>query len=291
MATAAVTVMVNTVSKIDITITSPADGTSVTGSSVTVEGTVNNSFGNETGVTVNGMYIASISNNAFAVSHVPLIEGANTITVIAVDTMGTTATKSITVNAVAQASYISITSSPASGMSPLEVTLRINGSFSIVNPVFTPIGPGTVEQLTSANPDEYKYRITTEGIYYFMAQVTGPDNNIYQDTVAVTVISAVQLDALLRAKWSSLTNAMQRSDTAAALKLMHLSRRSDYQTMFNVLKDQLPSIVANYTGLVQVSVMEDKAWYELETNESAGPYTYRVVFVKDANGLWCIREF
>ncbi len=83
MTTAAVTVMVNTVSKIDITITSPADGTSVTGSSVMVEGTVNNSFGNETGVTVNKMYIASLSNNAFAVNRVPLIEGANTITVIA----------------------------------------------------------------------------------------------------------------------------------------------------------------------------------------------------------------
>ncbi|MEN6318229.1 MAG: hypothetical protein ABFD82_05690, partial [Syntrophaceae bacterium] len=123
------------------------------------------------------------------------------------------------------------------------------------------------------------------------AKATGPDNYEYQDTVAVTALSATQLDALLRAKWSSMTDALQRKDIDAALNLMHTSRKSDYQTIVNVLKDQLPAIVANYTGLVHVSTMEKKAWYELETAESGGQFTYRVVFVKDANGLWCIREF
>ena len=202
-ATAAVTVMVNTVSKIDITITWPAEGAFVTGSSVMVEGTVNNSFGNETGITVNRMNIASLSGNTFAVNRVPLIEGVNTITVTAVDTIGTTATKSITVNATTAANYIRLTAYPESSMAPMGVNLRINGSFSIVNPVITPQGPATVEQLVSDNPDEYKYRIATEGLYYFTAQVTGPDNNVYQDTVAVTALSP-QIDALLRGKWEEM---------------------------------------------------------------------------------------
>jgi hypothetical protein len=250
---------------------------------------VSNSFGNETGITVNGL-IAAVYNNEFAVNHVPLAGGANTITVIATDTTGT-ATKSITVNATAPGHYIRVTSSPQSGTAPLEVALRINGSFSVSNLVIMPSGPGAVEQLTSANADVYRYKMTTEGIYYFTAKAIGPDNYEYQDTVAVTALSASQLDALLRAKWTAMTDSMQRKDIDAALNLMHSLRRPEYQTMFNVLKDQLPTIVATYTGLVYVSIMEQKAWYELETAESGGQFTYRVVFVKDANGLWCIREF
>jgi len=287
--TAAATVTVNTASQIGITITSPADGETVTRSSVMVKGTVSNSFGNETGITINGI-IAAVYNNEFAVNHVPLVEGANTITVTATDTTGTT-TKSITVNATAPKNYIRVTSSPQSGTAPLEVALRINGSFSIANPVITPTGPGTVEQLTSSSSDVYRYKITTEGIYYFTVQVTGPNNNVYQDTVAVTALSASQLDALLRAKWTSMTDALQRKDTATALNLMHTSRRPEYQTMFNVLKDQLPAIVANYTELVLYEFEEDGAKYELKTMENNDRYSYRVYFIKGENGLWYIKVF
>jgi hypothetical protein len=284
-ATASAVVNVRT---IDIAITSPSDGASITGSSVLVKGTVTNSTAVETGVTVNGL-IASLANNEFAINQIPLAEGLNTITVTATDIDGMIATKSITVNATVATNYIKLSAYPDSGVAPLEITLRINGSFSVANPVITSTGLGTVEQLASANPDEYKYKITTEGVYYFTAQVIGPDNNTYQDTIAITVIPFAQIDTLLRARWTGLTAALANKDIATALTLMHPVSRARYQTMFNLLKDQLPTIMATHTGLVLVSMINgNRVWYDLATS---GQFTYRVVFVKDTNGLWCILEF
>jgi len=101
-------------------------------------------------------------------------------------------------------------------VAPLEVTLRINGSFSITNPVITSTGPGEVEQLISDNPDEFKYTMTTEGVYYFTAQVTGPDGIIYQDTKAVTVLPIAQINALLRAKRAMVNSALQNGHIPTA---------------------------------------------------------------------------
>jgi hypothetical protein len=287
--TATATAVVD-VKTIDITITSPLDGGSLTGTSTIVTGTINNYNGTETGVTVNGIP-ATLSNNQFAVNNVPLTAGQNTITATATDTNGATATKSITVNATPAANYLKISAYPDSGTSPLEVTLRINGSFSINNPVITFTGPAGIEQLTGANPDEYRYKITTEGIYYFTVQAIGPDNNTYQDTMAVTVLSLAQVDALLREKWAIFTSALTNKDTVAALNAMYPASRERYQMMFNLLKDQLPAIVSTHAGLVLQSIIENVARYELETIENGVAFTYRVSFIKDMNGLWVIREF
>ena len=281
----------NTKAKIGITITSPVDGASITGTSAMVTGTVTSTANHEMGVTVNGM-VASLTDNRFAASHVPLTAGVNPIAVKAVDAEGNTVTASITVHAVATTHGIIVTASPESGTAPLEIVLRIGGSFGIVNPEIIPTGPGPVEPLASASPDEYRYRMTAEGMYFFTVRATNPDNNVYQDTVAVTAFSAPLLDALLRAKWQSMTDALQLKDITAALHLMYSVSKDRYQTTLNLLVDQLPAIVATHTGLVFDYVQEDRAFYELKTLENGSKFSYRVVFIKDPlTGLWMIREF
>ncbi len=274
-----------------ITINSPANGANISGNSVTVTGSITNPANVETGVTVNGLP-ASLNNNQFVVNNVPLNAGQNTITVTATDITGTKASKSITVHATIPENYITLSVYPESGVAPLTTTLRIDGTFSIVNPIITSTGPGTVEQLVSDNPDEYKYKMTTEGTYYFTIQAAGPDGNIYQDTKAVTVLPLTQIDALLRAKWAAFSSALANKDISTALAMMHPVSSVRYQTMFNLLKDQLPDIVATHTSLALVSIINgERAWYDLKASESEGQFIYRVVFVKDANGLWRILEF
>jgi|GEM_PF-1802463 len=276
---------------ISVTITSPTDGSSITGDSILVRGTVTNGLGKETGIVVYGKVIATVFNNEFVANNVPLTEVANTINVIAADSTGVSATKSVTINADREANHIRIKSYPGAGISPLEVTLNINGSFTINNPVFTYVGPGNVERIASTNPDEYKFRITAEGIYYITAEVTGPDNIVYQDTVSVTVLSLTQIDALFRSQWQNLTDALQRGDKTAALNLILPANRAKYQMMFDVLGDQLPAIVANYTGFNFESIYGTRAYYKLETTENGRGFLYQVVFIQDQNGLWCIEEF
>ncbi|MDM7986042.1 MAG: hypothetical protein QUS13_01760, partial [Smithella sp.] len=162
---------------------------------------------------------------------------------------------------------------------------------SMVNPTITTTGPGTVEQLVSDNSDEYQYKMTTEGTYYFTAQANGPDGNIYQDTKAVTVLPLAQIDALLRAKWAALKDALQRGDINTAIMMMHPSSREKYQNIFNLVKDNLATIMVNCTGLEFVSMDNEIAIYELQSLEYGEVYIYRLAFIKDENGIWFIREF
>src|SRR5512136_864616 len=112
-------------------------------------------------------------------SHVPLLDGQNTITATAVDTFGHTASASITVYAGTSGDYVRIKADPESGISPLESTLRIEASFSFSNSSITYTGPGTVEFLSNPAPSEYQVRMNTPGLYAFTVQVTDEESHVY----------------------------------------------------------------------------------------------------------------
>ncbi|MBN1383022.1 MAG: cadherin-like domain-containing protein [Deltaproteobacteria bacterium] len=129
-------VSIAVVSPITLEILSPIEGTTLSEPYVIVQGTIANTTDAETGVVVNGI-IANLYGNQFAANNVPLQEGQNIIAAIATDANGAVATKSITMNAEILSSFIKLSAYPESGVAPLEITLRINGSFSIINSVIT----------------------------------------------------------------------------------------------------------------------------------------------------------
>ena len=113
-------------------------------------------------------------------------------------------------NAVTIGNYIQLTSNIESGIAPLEVTLIIDGSFSIENSslnVTCPVQP----EITLISPDEYTVKFIVEGIYYITASAIGPDGNVYQDIIAITVMNKTQLDNLLKAKWERMKEPLSRS--------------------------------------------------------------------------------
>ena len=276
--------------QIVITITSPADGATINGDSVMVAGTVTNAVSNETGVTVNGI-AAALVNGQFAVSNVPLSEGFNIITVTATDAAETAAAQYIAVIAATPVNFIKLSASPVSGVSPLTVTLKVNGSFSVSNPAITFTGPGSVEQQTSENPDEYVYKLTTVGIYYFTVQAVGPDNITYSDTIPVTVLSPAQIDTTLRAKWTALMSALTNKNITSALTFMHPLVRDKYQTIFTLLKDTMPTLVAAHEPLDIVVIDAGRSSYDLTVYEDSIRSAYRIVFERDDNGIWLVSDF
>lgn len=279
-----------TLSPITLIITSPSAEQTLAQSDVMVKGTITNSTGNETGVTVNGI-VATVYGNQFIVNHVPLTEGQNTITVTATDTSGNSLSKSVSVNAVTTGNYIRITSNIDSGISPLQVTLRIDGSFNIASSDISVTGPGTVEFLPGTLVDEYEVIMTTEGIYYFTASVTGPDNIVYQDTIAVTVVNRTQLDNLLRVKWTTMMNSLSLKDTTAALLHISAVTKPMYTQMLNEIIDQLPAITATQRELNFLYATDNIAKFELVTFENSKLYSYEVTFGKDEHGLWKVVQY
>jgi PKD repeat protein len=276
-----------------IAVSSPSDGDTITGPDVTVKGAVINSTGNETGITVNGV-VAIVYGDQFIASHVPLVEGSNMVTVSAADTIGTAATTSVTVNDVA-GDYIMLTSNIESGISPLEVTLRIDGSFSIDNSNMDVTGPTAIELIDNPSPDEYRIKITAEGTYYFTANVTGPDETAYQDTLAITVMNKEQLDRLLKAKWEGMKGALEVQDVEGSLSYFLESSRDSYRQAFNAILDELPQIIGGMQDTEMIYLIGNVAKYRINRvhniNGTLLTLTYYVYFVKDSDGIWMISKF
>ncbi len=274
---------------ITLTITSPPNGATIYGPDVMVKGTVTNAGSYETGVTVNGI-VANVYGNQFTASHVPLAEGTNTITITAKDTAGNTATISITVNAVTTGSYIRLTSDTESGISPLETTLRIDGSFTIDNSTITVTGPAQ-PQIVNVSPSEYTVSMTTEGVYYFTATVTGPDGNQYQDTIGITVMNQTQLDNLLRGIWEALKSALRAKDINTAMTYFDVAARDRYSPIFTALKDIMPTIVDTFIEFNFVKFYKYTVEYEIVAYENGILYSYPITFIKGEDGLWRFRDF
>lgn len=275
---------------ISVFITSPVDGSTINRPEITVRGAIGNPSGKETGVTVNGI-IATVSGNQFVANHIPLIEGQNTITAVATDAEGGTDSNSITVNAVTTGNYIRLTATPESGISPLETTLKIDSTFSIETSSISYRGPGGVEWLSSS-VDEYRIRLTAEGIHTFTANAIGPDRNtIYQDTVAIVVQNRTQLDNLLKNKWEEMKAALMRGDVEGAVGYFAEGSKNNLRQQFTALSSILPQIASEMGAITLVNVKGNTAEYDLRVVRNGITYSFQLIFVCDKDGIWRIRSF
>lgn len=276
---------------VSIFVSSPSDGETLTKPDVMVKGSIINSTGNETGVTVNGI-IATVYGNQFVANHVPLVEGLNTVTITATDTDGNTTTTSITVNAVTTDNYIALTSNIESSTAPLEVALRIDSSFSIENSSLNITGP-IMPEIVSSTVDEYTIKIVTEGVYYITANVTGHDNLVYEDTIAIVVLNKSQIDRLLKSKWEGMKEALGDRNINNAVSNFAIDSQNIYTNQFSALEPILPDIVNELnTSRINMESIEDRiAEYEILVIREGTTYSFSLKFTKDIDGLWKIWSF
>jgi hypothetical protein len=275
---------------ITLTITSPKDGDTITRSDVRVDGTVSNALGLETGVTVNGI-LAQVYGNQFSANHVPLAEGSNPITAKATDTKGNTQTATVGVNFLKVEHYIKATANLESGIAPLEVILTLDSDLDLANGSLTHTGPGEVE-LLSREGKEYRFRIITEGVYIFAAQVSDAGGTLYEDTVAIAVISKGEMENRLASKWEGMKASLMGGDMEKALGYFAGESQEGYRRVFMGLSEQkISSIFSNITQVKLYSLSDRFAKGGILRQESGGVYSYPVTFILDENGIWKIMGF
>ncbi|MBN2569529.1 MAG: hypothetical protein JXB42_08895 [Deltaproteobacteria bacterium] len=286
-ATADVTI---TILPIALEIISPSEGTTLSGPDVIVRGTIANSSGAETGMVVNGV-IAVVSVGQFVANHVPVEEGGNTITATATDIHGNTTSASITVHAETTGNFIRLTADTESGTAPLEITLKVGGSFSFTGSSIAYTGPGQVEFPENPIENEHTAIMTTPGVYYFTAAVTDAENNTYTNTVAIQALDEAELDALLRAKWEGMRQALAQNNIDIATSYFADSKKDAYRKIFNALSAKLPQISQELGDIQFIRMMYNSAEYDIRTTRNGNVYSCYLLFVKDENGLWKIRSF
>lgn len=274
---------------VSLVVDSPSDGATITGPDVTVSGTVINSSGAETGVTVNGMP-ATVTGSRFIVNHVPLQLGANTISISATDANGLTATTTKSVTAQA-GNYIRITSNIESGTGPLDVSLRLEGSFSVDSPTLTTSGPATVTLVQGESLTDFAAKLIAEGAYIITASAVGPDGQTYTDSVTVTVISRTKLENLLKAKWDGMKQKIAAGDIQGAGAYFPEATRYRFQAIFNDPAFNIMSRLNEISAIKIYTIMDGSAQGGAIRQEDDGVYAYPINYTRDENGIWRIYGF
>jgi len=273
-----------------ILFTSPADGSTINSSSTLVTGTIN-TCSQEVGIVVNGV-IAMVAGNEFAANDVPLEIGENTITAVATDEDGKTATATITVYTMLYQDQVTLSSAITSGLSPLDVKYTIDTQISnpIVNYEMDFEGDGTQDQ-TITDLDNVSFTYDQEGLYYPTIIVTDDQGYQYTDTIAINVLSLNEMDALFNTKWNDMKTAMINTDIQGALEPFDESFREVYEEQFTELSSILDTIGSELGNIRLVKMDNNSAEYEIIVTRGTVTYSYYLLFVKDKDGLWKIRAF
>lgn len=286
---------------LDVKITSPSDNSTVNRSKTIVQGNLSNAYG-ETGISIQwsgagGQWsvIAENQGNNFA-GIAPLQQGQNTITATATDACGYQAHDTIAINTESIQEPIRLTANPQSGIPNATGTFSttLEADASLQNPVsnysWDTDGDGKADQ-SGSDLSKITAAYQTPGLFFPKVTITDSQNNTYTETTVVNVLSKEAMDALLNGKWTSMIEALGKGNIAKALAQIAPTSQQSYRTMFTVLGNQLPFILATAKEFKLISVKESVAKYKLLTDERGKTYSFEVIFVKDAQGLWKIKEF
>ena len=256
---------------------------------MTVSGAVVNTTGAETGVTVNSIP-ATVSGSRFIANHVPLTDGQNTITITATDVNNLTTTATRTVTATA-GDYLRILPNVESGTAPLDISISLDASFSITTPTVTITGPVSVQPVAGTTTTEFTATLPVEGTYTITASAVGPDSQTYSDMATITVLSRNQLDMILKAKWNGMRTALAAGDVTGAVVNFSAMSKDIYQQQFADLSASLPDFAAAIGNITMVKADDAMAEYDLRVVIDGVDYSFYLLFVKEGDGIWRIRNF
>lgn len=275
----------------EIHISSPMEGSTINSSNTIVTGTID-ACSQEVGIIVNGVH-AEISGSEFVANDIFLEIGINTLTAVATDGNGNTATDTITVHTDEYQNLVNLSANITSGMPPLNVYFQIDTNIS--NPITTYQmdfdGDGTIDY-TADNANDVSFTYDFEGLYYATSVVTDDQENQYSEQLVINIISTEELNTLLTNKRSEIIGLLKEKDIQGALSYFDKSSQAKYEEAFTLLIDQLPEISSVPEEFNLVSVIDNVATYESVVVDDDGvTRSYPSVFIKDEDGFWKISTF
>jgi hypothetical protein len=271
---------------LEVRITEPLDGSAVPQTQVRVRGTVQ--AAGEVAVAVNGL-LAQVNGPDFVAEAVPLRLGVNTLTAIATDPEGSTATATVNVTVPADATQppLTLTASPTSGLQPLSTT------FSFVSVLQTRITLLTLDfgdgspLFIGTTLDGVTHSYASEGLFFPALTVTDAQGI---QTTASTVVNVFPLLNLM-AKWNDMKAALRRGDIEEALQFIVASARNRYREAFTVLAQDLSNIDSILADLTFVRLRGREAIFEMRRMDEGVVASFEVRFAIDTDGIWRVRAF
>jgi hypothetical protein len=271
-----------------ISITSPANGTNINDNATLVTGIVKVPANANFGVVVNGVIALVDANNRFYANNVPLQAGSNTITATITTLKGQSNTAGTIVSATGY-SPISITADKTQGFGPLTVAFTASSNTGN-NIVSWQAKPGAAGALDTTDPTVlFRFTYTQPGIYQANITATDSMGQSYTKSIVIQVQDMVQLDAMFKAMWNGMNNALVAGDKATAMTYLSFSAQNRFGTSFDVLMPYMSKIVASYSPLMTSSISQSFGEYAVIRNVNGVNRIFLMYFLRDdVDGVWRI---
>jgi hypothetical protein len=288
----AVAITVGAAPSLAITPTAGLDGSTVTGDSVVVTGTI--LAPPNSGVTVNGILATVSASGYFLVNDVPLSAGANTITLVVTTQDGATASRAITVSASGTAAPFTVSVDEPDGIAPHTVTFTLGGGGG------TPVGSveidvdgnGTVD-ITSPGMPAAGVQATYNGAGLASPRFTFKDaagTVIYTTSRQVHIEDPVVKYNLLKGVYTDVVARLSAGNGTAASGLFIESQRTGYQEFFGQIGSNLASVAGQLGQLRGGTISGNRGELVVVRETSEGLTAFTINVIRGADGIWRVES-
>ncbi len=279
-------------SSLSVCIEEPRPASAVIGNSTNVKG----SYGGppNTAIVVNGI-LALTGNGRFVANTVPIGGGSVPITATITAPDGPSTKDTVSVNATGSPPALILTAVPAANLAPLTVQFayQLDPSLSASSISLDFDGDGHDDY--TGSPGALPTNVySTPGLYMARVTVTDDQGVGHKAETGIEVLDPTALDAQLQQMWTVVKNGVRTNDVASVLPFITLKVRPDFQAMTSALTPaQRSSIDQILTAITFVKVNQNatSATYEMLRTDDGVQHSYSIVFARDLDGVWRLRNF
>lgn len=285
------TVIANLSLNAGIAIHSPVAATVINDHEVLVTGQFDTSLGAELGINVNG-YVALQDGDEFA-ALIPVDAETTSLIATVTNTAGTALgshTIPVTVQPPTSEQILFFKPSPTIVLISEPVSFTLTSLNPISQIQLDANGDGTTD-FTGTTLEGQSVTFAEAGLYFPLVNVTEPGGTVRTATALIQVVDISQLDLLLKSKWNSMKDALRSGNTAEAATYIVLSKRTNYQNIFDNLTVSFASIDQYLTNIIFVRQRGPNVEYKMVRTEGLNQAAYPVFFVLDEDGVWRIKGF
>ena len=233
------------------------------------------------------------TDNQFSVNDVPLVAGADTITLVVTTQDGPTASQAITINSSGTAAPFTVSIDEPDGIAPHTVTFSISGGETPVATIeFDVDGNGTVD-LTSPGIPAAGVEATYSSAGTVRPRVTFKDASgavLYTATKQVHIVDPADKYDLVKGVFSDVMNRLRAGSSSQALNLYFGHAKPVYEDIFTKLGTDLPAIANQFGAVESITFSRSAAQLTLSRMVDGGKQIFTIQLMRGADGIWRIES-
>lgn len=272
-----------------VTITSPAEGTTVPGRTFEVRGTFTGPV--NTGISVNGSPALTFGNQ-WVSAPMRIASGPFAISATATTMDGSTANDTNNVTVGAAVPDIELLPKQSGNIAPADIGFRFRSAEGVVfgNVQVDFDGNGSDEYDGPASGIPASYRYASPGLYTARAKTLVSGNLVTTERTILIADVVVQRQRAC-AVYGELRAALTANDLEASLRTFTDAKRESMRPYFTALGNNRPVFATRLGTIANGTVGVDHASLIALRIESGQPIGYPVGFVSGADGVWRITSF